>query len=200
MFICESCSTRFRRQYQVADWVHSLRAQQRPGGEVAEEVQRKLGSRGVDAWLNWALGAGSGLPSLGQNRSQPKFPMIGDTFILSTTRKMKVHYLSINPWVDLRRVACPVWFDGLEGSKALGVHEGLKVTLEKTPAERSPGDLEGQIQFLLLQTQRWRGSHRLARELSWAMLLCSSSKLVSCLREWQSLIWIERMARKSLIL
>lgn len=52
MFICESCSTRFRGQYQVADWVHSLRAQQRQGGEMAEEVQRKLGSRGVDAWLN----------------------------------------------------------------------------------------------------------------------------------------------------
>lgn len=43
-FICESYSTRVRGQHQVADWDHSLGAQQRQDGEMVVEMHSKPGN------------------------------------------------------------------------------------------------------------------------------------------------------------
>ena len=87
--------------------------------------------------------------------------------------------------------------------------KGLRLPLERTPAERSPRDQEDQLhrhgsgcQLLLLQTQMWRGLPPVPMGQPWsqAMLLCSPSNLISCLGKCPSPGCFERMAGKSQVL
>ena len=56
-----------------------------------------------------------------------------------------MNYLSTHSCVDLGKVACPICFGGLGGIQALSEHGGLRLPLQRTPAQRSPGDLKDQI-------------------------------------------------------